>query len=71
MDDSSRKQLDEILKKEPAALTEGDKAVLRARESYLTADQKEVYAEVLQVPNAEQEPSEEGEERTPKPKKGK
>jgi hypothetical protein len=47
MDQTSRAKLDEILRKEPAALTPGDIEVLRARESYLTADQREVYAEQL------------------------
>jgi hypothetical protein len=55
MDNVSKSKLEEILKKEQAALTEGDKQFLRARESYLTADQKEAYAEVFDAPAAQTE----------------
>ena len=47
MDDSSRKKFDEILKKEVLALTDSDIGFLKARQSYLTAIQKKVYASVL------------------------
>lgn len=47
MDEQSRKVLDEILVKEPAALTEADKEFLRARSSYLSEEHKSVFAEVL------------------------
>ena len=47
MDEQSRAMLDEILAKEPAALTDADKAFLRARSSYLNEEQRSVYAEVL------------------------
>lgn len=47
MDIQSRTMLDEILAKEPAALTDGDKAFLRARQDYLSGEQRNVYAEVL------------------------
>ncbi len=47
MDDTSKATLDEILAKEPAALTDADKDFLRARRSYLNGEQQAVYAEVL------------------------
>jgi hypothetical protein len=47
MDEQSKKMLDEILAQEPAALTDSDKAFLRARSSYLNEEQRSVYAEVL------------------------
>lgn len=47
MDEQSKSMLDEILAQEPAALTDADKAFLRARRSYLSEEQKAVYAEVL------------------------
>lgn len=57
MDEQSKATLDAILAQEPAALTDADKDFLRARRSYLSEEQKAVYAEVL----AEgQEPEKEG-----------
>lgn len=47
MDQESQKMLDQILAKEPAALTDEDKAFLRARSSYLNEEQQAVYSEVL------------------------
>jgi hypothetical protein len=47
MDTESKAKLDAILAIEPAALTDEDKVFLRARSSYLTVNQREVYAEVL------------------------
>ena len=47
MDEQSRKMLDEVLAQEPAALTDADKDFLRARRSYLTEEQRHVYAEVF------------------------
>jgi hypothetical protein len=47
MDTESKAKLDAILATEPAALTDEDKAFLRARSSYLTVNQREVYAEAL------------------------
>lgn len=47
MDTKSQQKLDEIVRKEPAALTEGDKAFLRARKSYLTAEQVSTFADEL------------------------
>lgn len=47
MDAQSKAMLDEILAQEPAALTDADKAFLRARCSYLSEEQKAVYAEAL------------------------
>ena len=46
--------LDEILAQEPAALTDADKAFLRARRSYLTEEQRAVYAEALAEGPAEE-----------------
>jgi len=55
MDEQSEVMLKEILSQEPAALTDADKAFLRARRSYLSEEQKAVYAEVLaEQPEAEQ-----------------
>lgn len=64
MDDKSKEMLDEILAKEPAALTDSDKAFLRARRSYLNGEQQAVYAEVLEQtfePEPEVEESQEAE----------
>jgi len=47
MDQESQAMLDAILAKEPAALTDEDKAFLRARRSYLNTEQRTIYAEVL------------------------
>lgn len=47
MDAQSKETLDAILATEPAALTDADKAFLRARRSYLSEEQKAVYADVL------------------------
>ncbi len=48
MDQESQKRFDEVTSKEPAALTEADIVFLRARSSYLSRDQREVYAEQLE-----------------------
>jgi hypothetical protein len=53
MDKLSQERLAEILRKEPKALSQGEIDILRARESYLSADQKDVYAEVLEVKKAD------------------
>lgn len=53
MDPKSKEMLDEILAKEPAALTDSDKGFLRSRRSYLNEEQRTVYAEILaDVPDA-------------------
>jgi len=67
MDEQARKTLDEILAKEPAALTDEDKGFMRARRSYLTEEQKAVFAEVLAEASAD-EVSEDAE--AAKPRKG-
>ena len=41
------KQINELVEKEPAALTEGERVFLRARRSYLTQEQADKFAEVL------------------------
>lgn len=68
MDEQSRKMLDEILAQEPAALTDADKAFLRARRSYLSEEQKAVYAEALaeQPEVSEESPEAEVLEEAPK-----
>lgn len=65
MDEQSKAELDRILSVEPAALTESDAAFLRARSSYLSEEQRHVYAEVL----AEAPASEESEAEQPKARK--
>ena len=47
MDQESQVKFDEIVAKDAAALTEADIAVLKARASYLTAEQRERFAYVL------------------------
>ena len=73
MDQASRQMLDEILAKEPAALTDADKAFLRARSDYPTEEQRSVYAEVLaqgQESVSLEQASEESEAAHPKTRKG-
>lgn len=65
MDAESRVMLDTILSKPIGQMTETEKAVVRARRSYLTEAQCEDLAEVLE------EKEEKGEVAEPKPKKGK
>ena len=48
--------LAEILKKEPAALTPGDIVFLRARRSYLSEAQLELYADALSDESDEDKP---------------
>lgn len=55
MDEQSQKTLAEITAKEPAALSESEIAFLRARRSYLTERERDVFAELL----AESQPVEE------------
>jgi hypothetical protein len=59
MDEQSKKMLDDILAQEPAALTDADKAFLRARSSYLNEEQRSVYAEVLRTEAVSFKPSDE------------
>jgi len=61
MDEQSRKALDQILAKEVVALTENDKGFMRARSSYLTEEQKSVFAEVLSETPSDEPASEDGE----------
>jgi RNA binding exosome subunit len=69
MDNTSRAKFDEILRKEPAALTPGDREFLRARKSYLTVDQQKAYAEVLEVSEPDEDPVEPEASAEEKPKK--
>ena len=43
LDAATRKELNRILRKEPAALTVGEKEFLFGRRDYLTADQRKDY----------------------------
>lgn len=61
MDEQSKATLDQIVVKEPAALSESEIAFLRARRSYLTEHQKSVFAEFL----IEEQPAAEQGEETP------
>ena len=54
MDEQSQKMLAEIVAKQPAELTENDAAFLRARSSYLSEEQRTVFAEALKQPEADQ-----------------
>jgi len=65
MDEKSKAEQDRILALEAAALTEPDKAFLRARASYVPEDQLKQYAEILAPVSNEVQDEE------PKPKKGK
>lgn len=47
MDNQSRAKLEEILQKEPAALSADDGAFLRARRDYLSDEHKITYSEIL------------------------
>lgn len=47
LNESDQELLDGILNKDKNDLTENDKAILRARSSYLTGDQKENYKSIL------------------------
>ena len=42
--------IDDICRKEPAALVESEKSFLRSRRTYLTPQQKEIYKEVISDP---------------------
>jgi hypothetical protein len=50
MDPKSKEQFEEILRKEPAALTPGDVDFLKARASYLSEADVERYKSVLAEP---------------------
>jgi hypothetical protein len=56
--DEIQQAVNELLQKHPTALTDTDKAFLRARWSYLNTDQQAVYAEILGVPRALESQSE-------------
>lgn len=47
MDKDSQALFDSIVRKQPHELTESDIDFLKARESYLTPDQRELFGEVL------------------------
>lgn len=47
MDERSKERLQQILLKDLTTLTKEDKAFLKARQSYLTIDQKSAYKYIL------------------------
>ena len=55
MDKDSRSLFDELMSKQPHEFRQSDIEFLRARESYLTSDQREKFGEVigLEKPKAE------------------
>lgn len=53
LDPRSQAKLDEILAKDVSALNEQDAIFLRARRSYLTPAQEELYADILEAEPAE------------------
>lgn len=56
MDEQSQKHLAEITAKEPQALTEAEIMFLRARRSYLSEREKDIFAELLaEAPQEEDE----------------
>ncbi|HEY1757950.1 MAG TPA: hypothetical protein VGG72_21450 [Bryobacteraceae bacterium] len=65
MDKDSQTLFDELMRKAPHELRESDIQFLKARESYLTADQRAVFGEVLGLT----EGSAKEEEKSDKPKK--
>ena len=48
MDERSQQMLKEVLDKDPSELTENDKALIRARWSYVGKNSRQKFAEVLQ-----------------------
>jgi hypothetical protein len=69
MDEKSQKMLAEIVAKQPAELTEADAAFLRARSSYLSEEQRALFAEALKQPEANQPEEGEKAEKDSKEKK--
>lgn len=66
LDEASRVELERILAIEPIALTDSEKAFLRARRDYLTSDQRAVYAEALDT-ETEAKLSQDADKPSPKP----
>lgn len=56
MDELAQKKFDELIHKDLPAFSETDKAFLRARESYLTDEQKKVFKSVLKGEEPKPEP---------------
>lgn len=57
MDKESQKKFDELVKLDPSNLTMEDKAFLLARQSYMTQEQKRVFAvifEPIETPKEEE-----------------
>ena len=59
MDKDSQAEFDRIVAIEPAALSEGDQAFLKARRDYLTAEQAEIFASILSEPKKAKKVSDE------------
>lgn len=70
MDQGAQERFDELVRKDPASLTEPEAAFLRARESYLTEEQRERFAAVL-APAATAAPEEQEAEEAKTSKKKK
>lgn len=69
MDEQSQKTLAEITAKEPAALSESEIAFLRARRSYLTEPERDVFAELLAEESVVEAKTDEVEPEAPKKSK--
>ncbi len=67
MDHESQKQLEHLLAQTPGSLSEHDRTFLRARESYLTPEQRERFAECFVM--AKDEPVQASEEASKPAKK--
>jgi len=59
MDQVAKEKFEEIIRKEPGALTEPEIAFLRARQSYLSEADRLHYAEFLAPAASEPEPEQE------------
>ena len=65
MDAETEKRLSALLKEEPESLSETDRAFLRARQSYLTADEAKRFASILDEKDEAQNGTEPGEPAKP------
>jgi hypothetical protein len=65
MDEETKKRLETLLKEEPGSLSEADRAFVRSRESYLTADERKRFASVLDETAETQNEAEPGEPAKP------
>jgi hypothetical protein len=65
MDAETKKRFDALLREEPESLSETDRAFLRARESYFTADERKRFASILDDKGEAQDSAEAGEPSKP------